>query len=31
MDKINSSDIIVMNATKTLDGDESIWNHYWDV
>lgn len=30
MDKINTSDILIMNATKTLDGDEVIWNHYLD-
>lgn len=30
IDKINSSDILIMNATKTLDGDEAIWNQYID-
>ena len=26
MDKMMNSNVIVMNATKTLDGDEDIWN-----
>lgn len=30
MEKINSTQILVMNATKTLDNNESVWNHYID-
>lgn len=30
LERINSSNVFVMNATKTLDGNEKIWNNYID-
>lgn len=27
-DKINTSQFLILNATKTLDNDESVWNNY---